>query len=197
MPDAFWTGVGTVAAILTSFSFIPQVVKMWQSKSVGDLSPVTFIQFSLGAALWTAYGVHRQDPIVIGANLVVLATLMVALSLYYRHKLSPIQQFILSTLRGAQAIGADTTVAVHDSTHGLIKGIAGNGVDPVQVAQSALEGAITGAQAIGLPPEPAFSAAAAGAIEAAEEIDPQVAERVKEGCKEIAELHSTVGVSSP
>jgi MtN3 and saliva related transmembrane protein len=180
MPDTFWTGIGTLAALFTSLSFIPQVIKMWRSQSVADVSPVTFIQFSCGAILWIAYGLHRQDPVVIGANVVVLATLLVALTLYYRRKLSPVQQFVLATIRGAQAAGADATIAVRDSTHGLVKGMEGNGGNIVHVAREVVEGAMIGAQATGMKPEAAVSAATAGAIEAAEEINAEVAQRVKE-----------------
>lgn len=195
MPDAVWTGIGTFAALLTSLSFIPQVIKMWRSQSVADVSPVTFIQFSLGAVLWIAYGISRQDPVVIGANIVTLATLLVALTLYYQHKLTPIQQFILAAVCGAQAAGADATIAVRNSTHGLIKAVDGAVVDLATVAQEAVRGAILGAQAAGIKPESAASAAAEGAIEAAQEIDVRIAKRVKDGCEELTIIEPSTGMT--
>ena len=33
-----WYMVGIVAAVLTTFGFVPQVFKMWRSRSVADLS---------------------------------------------------------------------------------------------------------------------------------------------------------------
>jgi MtN3 and saliva related transmembrane protein len=195
MPDAVWTGIGTFAALLTSLSFIPQVIKMWRSQSVADVSPVTFIQFALGAMLWIAYGIYRQDPVVIGANIVTLATLLVALILYYQHKLTPIQQFVLAAICGAQAAGADATIAVRNSTRGLLKAFDGTVVDLAPVAQEAVRGAIIGAKAAGIKPESVASAAAQGAIGAAQEIDVRIAQRVKDGCEEITSIEPSGGMT--
>lgn len=84
MEQAIWTGIGTAAAALTSFGFVPQVWRMWRRHSVGDVSPWTLGQFALGTCLWAGYGVHIGDAVLIVANLVTLATLMVGLGLYVR-----------------------------------------------------------------------------------------------------------------
>jgi MtN3 and saliva related transmembrane protein len=81
-----WTTVGTVAAVPTSFGFVPQVRKIWIRRSVGDVSPVTFFQFTAGAALWALYGLSRNDMVVIGANIVTLATVLAGLALYFRYR---------------------------------------------------------------------------------------------------------------
>ena len=79
-----WYAVGAVAATLTSFGFVPQIVKMWQTKSVRDVSPFTLSQFIAGVLLWTVYGVHLRDPVIIAANIVSLTTLATALAIYFR-----------------------------------------------------------------------------------------------------------------
>ncbi len=84
MDNVAWYAVGAVAAALTSFGFVPQILKMWQTKSVRDVSPLMIIQFIAGVVLWTVYGVHLRDPVVIIANLVSLAILVAALLLYFR-----------------------------------------------------------------------------------------------------------------
>lgn len=84
MNDVAWYAVGAVAAALTSFGFVPQIVKMWQTKSVRDISPISILQFIAGVLLWTVYGVHLRDPVVMAANLVSLAILITALLLYFR-----------------------------------------------------------------------------------------------------------------
>ena len=38
-----WYLIGTVAALLTTFGFVPQVIKMLRTKSVKDISLPTFI----------------------------------------------------------------------------------------------------------------------------------------------------------
>ena len=84
MNDIAWYAVGAVAAALTSFGFVPQIVKMWRSKSVRDVSPITILQFIAGVLLWTVYGVHLRDPVIMAANLVSLAIMIGALLLYFR-----------------------------------------------------------------------------------------------------------------
>ena len=82
MNELIWPAVWTAAAALTSFGFLPQVVRMWRRRSVGDVSILTLGQFAAGVLLWTFYGFYLDDPIIIAANLITLATLIVALGLY-------------------------------------------------------------------------------------------------------------------
>lgn len=81
-----WYVVGCLAASLTMLGFIPQVLKMWRTKSVKDISLPTFIQISVGASLWILYGIHIRDLIVIAANIVTLTTLILAITLYLQYK---------------------------------------------------------------------------------------------------------------
>jgi MtN3 and saliva related transmembrane protein len=85
MDFTVWTIIGIIAALLTSFSFVPQVRKMWLRKSAKDVSNVTMFQLMIGCALWLVYGIARQDPVIIGANIIAIATLVVGLVLYYRY----------------------------------------------------------------------------------------------------------------
>ena len=85
MNDAAWYALGAVAATLTSLGFVPQIVKMWRTKSVRDVSPLTILQIIAGASLWIVYGVHLKDPVVIAANIVALSTLAITLTIYLRY----------------------------------------------------------------------------------------------------------------
>jgi MtN3 and saliva related transmembrane protein len=84
MNDIAWYALGAVAATLTSFGFVPQIVKMWRTKSVRDVSPLMIAQFIAGVVLWTVYGVHLGDPVIIAANVVSLSTLAITLTIYLR-----------------------------------------------------------------------------------------------------------------
>ncbi len=77
-----WYIIGSVAALLTMFGFAPQVIKIFRTKSVGDLSLPMLIQFSAGVFLWIIYGIHLQDYIIIAANLVTFILLIIAIGLY-------------------------------------------------------------------------------------------------------------------
>jgi MtN3 and saliva related transmembrane protein len=85
MNDVAWYAVGAVAATLTSFGFVPQIVKMWQTKSVRDVSPITLLQMVGGVSLWIVYGVHIDNWVVIIANLVSFSTLAIAIAIYLRY----------------------------------------------------------------------------------------------------------------
>lgn len=86
MNDAAWYALGAVAAVLTSFGFVPQAVKMWRTKSVRDVSPLMIIQFIAGGVLWAIYGAHLRNWVIIAANLVSLSILIIALVLYFRFR---------------------------------------------------------------------------------------------------------------
>jgi len=79
-----WAILGVAGASLTMFGFIPQILKMWKTRSVKDVSGLTLIQFGAGVTLWMLYGFHLRDFIIIGANAVTLATLMIALGFYLK-----------------------------------------------------------------------------------------------------------------
>jgi MtN3 and saliva related transmembrane protein len=72
--------IGYAAAALTTFAFIPQVVKSWRTRSTGDLSSTMLVVFTAGILLWLIYGLAGGSMPVILANAVTLilsATLVV------------------------------------------------------------------------------------------------------------------------
>ncbi len=77
-----WFLIGGLAALLTTFGFLPQILKMYRTRSVKDISPITFVQFLVGVGLWAFYGMHIGDSIVTAANIITFGTLVVALGLY-------------------------------------------------------------------------------------------------------------------
>jgi MtN3 and saliva related transmembrane protein len=50
--------VGLLGAFLSSVTFIPQVYKAWQSKSVGDLSMTMILIVFSSTIVWIVYGVN-------------------------------------------------------------------------------------------------------------------------------------------
>ena len=48
--------LGLVAGTLTSIAFVPQLLKVWASKSAKDISYIMFILFICGVLLWVIYG---------------------------------------------------------------------------------------------------------------------------------------------
>lgn len=85
----FWTILGSTAATLTMFSFVPQIIKSFKTKSVKDVSEITLFQSCAGAILWAIYGIHLKDFVIITANVVSLIILIVLLVLYVRYRREP------------------------------------------------------------------------------------------------------------
>ncbi len=77
-----WYLVGMGAALLTTFGFVPQIIKMHRTKSARDISPVTLFQFSAGTILWALYGYHIRDVILVSANLISFIIMVVAIIQY-------------------------------------------------------------------------------------------------------------------
>lgn len=64
--------IGITAGMLTTISFLPQVIKTWKSRSAGDLSLSMFSIFFAGVALWLTYGIAIGDLPIILSNTLTL-----------------------------------------------------------------------------------------------------------------------------
>ena len=60
--------IGLVAAFLTTFSFLPQVLQVIKTRSTDDLSPGMYLCFWFGVVLWLVYGITQGDVAIIFAN---------------------------------------------------------------------------------------------------------------------------------
>ena len=74
--------LGLVAGTITSITFVPQVIKIWQTKSAKDLSIAMLLLLLLGVAIWLAYGIIVKDIAIIYTNSMVMA--MGLLMLYFK-----------------------------------------------------------------------------------------------------------------
>ena len=62
--------LGIGAAFLTTFGFIPQVIKMVRTKDTSSISLSMYIVLVIGVSLWLVYGILLPRPAIILANLV-------------------------------------------------------------------------------------------------------------------------------
>jgi MtN3 and saliva related transmembrane protein len=78
--------IGTLAALLTTLSFVPQAWHTFQTKDVSGISLGMYSAFTLGVALWLAYGLMLQAWPVVIANAVTLALALgiLAMKLIYQ-----------------------------------------------------------------------------------------------------------------
>jgi MtN3 and saliva related transmembrane protein len=71
--------LGLAAGLFTTGSLIPQVIKVFKSKSAGDISLLFNLMFLAGGLLWLSYGILDKLVPVIFWN--VLATSLVIMLL--------------------------------------------------------------------------------------------------------------------
>jgi len=64
--------LGFLAAILTTLSFLPQVIKIYKSKETKSISFAMYVVLSLGVLLWLIYGIHLKSMPMIIANTITL-----------------------------------------------------------------------------------------------------------------------------
>ena len=73
MPSLSPDLLGYLAGALTTLAFVPQVWRTWRTKSAEDLSMTMLVTFTMGVALWFAYGVALGSTPMIVSNAVTLA----------------------------------------------------------------------------------------------------------------------------
>ncbi len=64
--------IGSVAAVLTTVSFVPQVVKVLRERQTAGISLHMYALFTIGVALWMIYGILIHSPPVWLANGITL-----------------------------------------------------------------------------------------------------------------------------
>ncbi len=77
--------IGTVAATITTFAWLPQIVKIFRERSTHDISLGTQTALFIGGVLWGTYGILIMSWPLIGANAIGLTFLgtIIAFKLRY------------------------------------------------------------------------------------------------------------------
>ena len=71
---------GYAAAACTTSAYIPQVLRVWRTRSTTDISLKMFLVLVTGLSLWLTYGIWRGEWPLIIANSI---TLMLASTILY------------------------------------------------------------------------------------------------------------------
>lgn len=81
--------LGTVAGIITTLTFLPQVIKTWKDKSAKDISLMMFVIAVTNEIMWIAYGalLSPVNWVIILTNsvLLIFSSIMIWLKLRYNH----------------------------------------------------------------------------------------------------------------
>lgn len=68
MSAADWAA--SIAAVLTTVSFLPQAVHVLRSRDTRAISLLMYVMFTTGVGFWEIYGWLVMQPAIIAANLV-------------------------------------------------------------------------------------------------------------------------------
>lgn len=78
-----WTEImGHLGALLSSITFIPQVLQAWKTKSVGDLSMNMLLIVITSTVVWLVYAISLNLLPVIIANSIIFV--LSALLIYFK-----------------------------------------------------------------------------------------------------------------
>jgi MtN3 and saliva related transmembrane protein len=83
MDNAFFIGI--TAAICTTISFLPQVIKTVKTRHTKDLSLGMLSLLVFGVFLWAIYGTMIKAAPVIASNLVTLVLVSIILLMKIKH----------------------------------------------------------------------------------------------------------------
>lgn len=83
---AVWIeAVGSVAAVCTTLCWLPQAVKILRERRTEGISLIAQAVFTLGVALWGAYGILLHNRPIIFANFVTFVFSFAILLLKVRY----------------------------------------------------------------------------------------------------------------
>jgi len=74
--------LGYTAGVITSLTFLPQVIKTWKERSARDISLMMFIIAAVNEAMWIVYGILLNNMVIILTNVTVLT--MALIMIYFK-----------------------------------------------------------------------------------------------------------------
>lgn len=80
--------VGSLAAVLTTVSFVPQAIRVVRTGDTAAISLAMYLLFAAGVALWGVYGLLIASRPIIAANAITLALALIILFQKIRHLLA-------------------------------------------------------------------------------------------------------------
>ncbi len=83
--------LGLVAGTITSVTFLPQVIRIYKTKSAKDISSAMLGMLIVGVAMWLAYGIAVNDIAIMYTNGMVLFLSLIMLYFKFRFKENPPQ----------------------------------------------------------------------------------------------------------
>lgn len=78
--------LGYAACAVTALTFLPQVLKTWKEKSAANVSLMMFLIAFVNEVMWIAFGILRNDMVIIVTNvlMIIMCSIMITLKLRYK-----------------------------------------------------------------------------------------------------------------
>jgi len=78
--------IGSIAAVLTTFAFLPQVIKVIKTKDTESIALGMYLMQVVGIGLWLVHGLVIQDLPLISANSIslILSATILAYKIKYK-----------------------------------------------------------------------------------------------------------------
>ena len=82
------SNIGFLAALLTTFSFLPQAILTLRTRKTDEISMTMYLMLNLGIICWLLYGLSLNDLAIVSANSVTLLFSLPILLVKCRNKLA-------------------------------------------------------------------------------------------------------------
>ena len=86
MKENLFQLIGFFVSFCTTIAFLPQVIKVYKTRSTKDISLSMFLIFTTGVLCWLIYGVLIVDLPIIIANIVTLILSLIILAFKIKYK---------------------------------------------------------------------------------------------------------------
>ncbi len=84
--ELYVTVIGLLAAVLSTASLFPQLLKIWRTRSTKDISVRMYALLTAGVFIWFIYGLLLQDIPIIAANLIAFIQALIIYILKMKYK---------------------------------------------------------------------------------------------------------------
>lgn len=78
--------MGCIAGVLTSFAFIPQIIKLLKTKQSIGISVITYCCTLIGCSIWFIYGLFLQSLALILFNFINIITTLIVIVLSIKYQ---------------------------------------------------------------------------------------------------------------
>ena len=78
--------IGYLAACFTTFSLLPQIIRIWRLKEAKDVSLFMPLMVAVGSVLWTVYGFLLASLPIVAANTIALITALITVAFAVRYR---------------------------------------------------------------------------------------------------------------